>query len=149
MLKKQVKEQLNTLLIAYFAVKDALVETDSKTAKYNAGELVATLAKVENNLMTDSQKKLWEENVAKLKTDAENIGKTDDVEMQRIHFEGVSNALFLIISSFKANTATVYQQFCPMAFNNKGGAWLSDKKEIRNPYFGDKMLKCGSVKQEF
>ena len=26
--------------------------------------------------------------------------------------------------------------------------WISDKKGIRNPYFGDKMMKCGIVKGE-
>ena len=29
-----------------------------------------------------------------------------------------------------------------MANNNKGGYWLSEKKEIANPYYGSKMLKC-------
>ena len=40
----------------------------------------------------------------------------------------------------------MYKQFCPMAFNDQGGYWLSNSKEVRNPYFGDKMLKCGMVK---
>ena len=30
-----------------------------------------------------------------------------------------------------------------MAFNNEGAYWLSDAEQIRNPYFGDKMLTCG------
>jgi Cu(I)/Ag(I) efflux system membrane fusion protein len=34
-----------------------------------------------------------------------------------------------------------------MAFNDKGAYWLSDKEAIRNPYFGDKMLTCGSVEE--
>jgi hypothetical protein len=34
-----------------------------------------------------------------------------------------------------------------MAFNNTGGFWLSDSKTIRNPYFGDKMLTCGQVRE--
>jgi Cu(I)/Ag(I) efflux system membrane fusion protein len=36
-----------------------------------------------------------------------------------------------------------------MAFDNKGAYWLSETKEIRNPYFGDKMMTCGEVKKEF
>ena len=32
-----------------------------------------------------------------------------------------------------------------MAFNNRGADWLSNEAQIRNPYFGDKMMKCGSV----
>lgn len=35
-------------------------------------------------------------------------------------------------------------QFCPM----KNASWLSDSKEVCNPYYGDKMLTCGSVKEE-
>jgi hypothetical protein len=35
-----------------------------------------------------------------------------------------------------------------MAFNNEGAYWLSAEKEVNNPYFGDKMLHCGSVKEE-
>ena len=32
-----------------------------------------------------------------------------------------------------------------MAFEGKGDYWYSTSEEIRNPYFGDKMLKCGRV----
>jgi hypothetical protein len=35
-----------------------------------------------------------------------------------------------------------------MANNNKGALWLSEVKEIKNPYFGSKMLTCGSVKKQ-
>jgi Cu(I)/Ag(I) efflux system membrane fusion protein len=35
-----------------------------------------------------------------------------------------------------------------MAFNNEGAYWLSDSEQIRNPYFGDKMLTCGVVKEK-
>jgi len=43
---------------------------------------------------------------------------------------------------------TIYVQYCPMAFGNKGADWLAKEEEIRNPYFGDKMMKCGLVKRE-
>jgi Cu(I)/Ag(I) efflux system membrane fusion protein len=32
-----------------------------------------------------------------------------------------------------------------MAFDNAGADWLSNQNPIRNPYFGDEMLECGSV----
>jgi len=41
---------------------------------------------------------------------------------------------------------TLYQQFCPMY--DGGSAWLSMNEEIRNPYYGSKMLKCGKVQKE-
>ncbi len=34
---------------------------------------------------------------------------------------------------------------CPMAFDNKGADWLQMDEDIRNPYFGASMLKCGEV----
>ena len=37
----------------------------------------------------------------------------------------------------------VYLEYCPMA----KASWLSSEKEISNPYLGNKMLKCGSVKE--
>ena len=35
---------------------------------------------------------------------------------------------------------SVYQLFCPMAFENKGAAWLQSDDEVRNPYFGAEMM---------
>jgi hypothetical protein len=35
-----------------------------------------------------------------------------------------------------------------MAQDGKGAMWLSESKEIKNPYFGDKMMECGSVEEE-
>jgi hypothetical protein len=32
-----------------------------------------------------------------------------------------------------------------MAFNNTGAYWLSSDKQVQNPYFGDKMMRCGRV----
>jgi hypothetical protein len=33
-----------------------------------------------------------------------------------------------------------------MANGDNGAYWLSNEAKIRNPYFGDAMLKCGVVK---
>jgi hypothetical protein len=32
--------------------------------------------------------------------------------------------------------------------NNKGAIWLSETKEIKNPYLGKDMDTCGSAKEE-
>jgi membrane fusion protein, copper/silver efflux system len=72
------------------------------------------------------------------------------IEMKRSHFSIVSNKLIKAVDMFGiASDQPVHLQFCPMAFDNKGGFWISSEKEIRNPYFGDIMLKCGEVKREF
>lgn len=37
----------------------------------------------------------------------------------------------------------IYVYYCPMA----GASWLQEEEGTRNPYYGTKMLKCGSVKE--
>jgi hypothetical protein len=36
-----------------------------------------------------------------------------------------------------------------MADDNKGAVWISETKEIKNPYFGKDMATCGSIKKEY
>jgi Cu(I)/Ag(I) efflux system membrane fusion protein len=40
---------------------------------------------------------------------------------------------------------TLYVQRCPMADRGEGARWLSFSEQIKNPYYGDAMLTCGSV----
>ena len=84
-----------------------------------------------------------------IEEDAKHIVSNVEIGHQRGHFNRLSNEMFAALKAFKASKATIYQQFCPMAFDDKGAFWLSDKKEIKNPYFGDKMLKCGKVTDTF
>jgi hypothetical protein len=125
-------------LNAYYSVKDALVATDAAKAKTSATTLVAALAKVDAGKLSTSDKKA----LVTAKTKAEAISKSTDVEAQREQFETLSASMITLAKSTKP--AKTYVQFCPM----KEASWLSDKKEVRNPYYGDKMLKCGSVKEE-
>ena len=50
------------------------------------------------------------------------------------------------VKVFGMSKGTLYVQHCPMVNNNEGADWISDEEKIRNPYFGDKMMKCGKVK---
>ncbi len=76
----------------------------------------------------------------------EAILTMDNIENQRKAFEKLSEAVYTLAkdSEFGDGT-TIYKQYCPMAFGNKGAFWLSESKEIMNPYFGNKMLHCGKV----
>jgi Cu(I)/Ag(I) efflux system membrane fusion protein len=146
---KSVKTQLNSVLIAYYAIKDALVLTDAKATKTKAGSYLETLEKVDKNKLTTAQNKFWEENKALLSTAATQMKQTSDVEVQRQYFETLSDAMFMVMKTFAANKGVIYKQHCPMAFDDKGAGWLSDRSDIRNPYFGNVMLKCGYVEESF
>jgi hypothetical protein len=34
---------------------------------------------------------------------------------------------------------------CPMYDQGKSGYWISEFKEIKNPYYGSEMLTCGGI----
>jgi Cu(I)/Ag(I) efflux system membrane fusion protein len=68
------------------------------------------------------------------------------VEEQRKQFDFFSQALIKTIKVFGIPDDTLYVQHCPMAFDNKGADWISKEEAIQNPYFGDKMMRCGVVK---
>ena len=52
-----------------------------------------------------------------------------------------------LIKTFGTGGQTLYKDFCPMASDGKGAIWISEVKEIKNPYLGSKMPECGSVKE--
>jgi hypothetical protein len=127
------KEQLQGVLAAYFDIKNALVLTDAAKAKSASSNFLAKLGG----------------EMEELKKYALNIQNGEDVEEIRADFEDLSKSMYAVVKdNTDASEETVYKQYCPMAFNNQGAYWLSNEKEIRNPYFGDKMLKCGKVQEE-
>lgn len=128
-------DQVREVVAKYMAVKDALVKTDGTTASTSAKELVASLG--------DSKAKL----VADIRFDAEHIAETTKSGHQRDHFETLSENIYKLVKESKANKMPLYRQYCPMALNNTGAYWLSTEKQVLNPYFGDMMLRCGSVKE--
>ncbi len=129
-------------LTAYYGVKDALVATDAANAKSGAAALLTALNGLETASLSATDKKA----LTTAKTSATGITKTSDVDTQRGQFETLSTAMIALVKATKPGKS--YVQFCPMAADGKGAYWLSDKTEVRNPYYGDKMLKCGSVKEE-
>ncbi|WP_149276763.1 DUF3347 domain-containing protein [Pareuzebyella sediminis] len=74
------------------------------------------------------------------------MASTDDIAEQRQLFSVLTEKLEPVLKE-SLSGGTIYKQFCPMAFEGKGGYWLSVSEEIRNPYFGEKMLRCGTVKE--
>ena len=142
-------DSFNELLTAYFSVKDALVESD--TVKANAAAV--NLAKASESLKTDE---ITGDSTGMIKATAKSFAGTitgsalglkgeKNIENKRQEFEMISDALWSLTRTVKYEGQKVYYQFCPMAFDNKGAYWLSKDANIRNPYFGDKMLTCGST----
>lgn len=132
----------------YLALKDALVQEDSKGAARFGKKLFDDFAKFDASGVAKQQQKEVAEIIEDASEHAKHIFENSkDIGHQREHFEILSKDVKDLVM-ITGSDRTLYQTFCPMYNNNKGGAWLSTSKEISNPYFGSKMMKCGSVQQE-
>jgi Cu(I)/Ag(I) efflux system membrane fusion protein len=141
------KQQLQIVFEAYIQTKEALVGDDFKKVKQNAGLLVKNLDKVDMKLLTEADAhQHWMKVEKEMRLTASAIAASDDIKEQRSHFKGLSTAITSAVQMYGIGQV-VYNQFCPMADDNKGAYWLSNDKNVLNPYFGSSMLACGSVKQ--
>ncbi|MBS1772137.1 MAG: DUF3347 domain-containing protein [Bacteroidetes bacterium] len=141
-------QQLLSLLDAYYELKNAFVATNSTDVRTKSSALQKEAASAINTLKRDStQYKLIQPYFDTLINNNQLILNTKDetCEVNRIHFDKVSAAIYKILKVAGLKNAGVYHQFCPMAFNDKGAYWLSNETEIKNPYFGKKMLECGEI----
>ena len=142
------KIQLNELINEYIKLKDALVATNAITGSSSAKLLKERIDVMDMSLLKGEAHMYWMEQLMALQSHTEGIIRTDDVEKQRKQFDFLSEALIKSIEAFGTSGDALYVMYCPMAFKNQGANWISDEKVVKNPYFGDKMMKCGLVKKE-
>lgn len=143
------KQQLNQVANGYIELKDALVATDASQAMGKATALKDLYEKVDMTIVKGDAHLYWMDQLNSLTAHTQNIIESEDVEYQRKQFGFISDALINAISAFGTEGNALYVQHCPMAFSNEGADWIATEEQIQNPYFGDKMMKCGIVKKTF
>jgi hypothetical protein len=132
----------------YLQIKNALTATKATEAGNAAQSMLDAINGFDKSLFSADQKKVYDAQEAGLKENAEHIANsTNNIEHQRKHFSNMSEGMYALVKAFGGGK-TLYHDHCPMAKEGKGAMWLSETKEIKNPYFGDKMMKCGSVEEE-
>lgn len=141
------QQQLAAVFNAYLRVKDAFVASNASTVKKETTGLHEALSHTDMKLLNGAAHHDWMSYQSSLESSIRQIEGTSDLETQRKAFQGLSENLYKSIKAYGLTGDTVYYAYCPMAFNNAGASWLSNAKQIRNPYFGDAMLTCGSVKE--
>ena len=142
------QESLGVLAKAYLPIKDALVASDLASAKTGHTGFGESLKEVDMRLVSGDAHDYWMGQLQALQTHGEQLALATDLEQARMQFAFSSQALVNAITVFGLPLGAnehLYVEHCPMALNNEGANWLSDEPLIRNPYFGDAMLTCGSV----
>jgi uncharacterized protein YdbL (DUF1318 family) len=140
--------KFTNFLNSYYHLKDAFVLSNADLANTSASLLVTTadslnLKEVKADTSILEMAKGYLQTVS---SEAKALAQEKDIEAKRKSFQMISDAMYDLVRTIRFDKDVVYHQFCPMAFNDAGAYWISATADIKNPYFGKKMLTCGEVK---
>ena len=125
-------EELNSFFNQYLSLQASLVASDPARAQ----EIAREMGGISLEGMPEVSKSIAA------------LAGSDHLGEQRAIFFALSKSMVPHLESH-LNSGEIYQQYCPMAFENTGAFWFSDSEEILNPYFGDAMLRCGKVEKTY
>ena len=76
----------------------------------------------------------------KIQVLAKEVADCEDIDTAREKFQKLSEVVVGLSLPEKHVVA-----FCPMANDGEGASWVQKEGELRNPYYGSKMLTCGEI----
>ncbi|MDX5321066.1 MAG: DUF3347 domain-containing protein [Bacteroidota bacterium] len=133
---------IEQLINPYVELKNALV-----TGQFEAGQTAAEkLHKASQNkdlfkgTVQAATYAKYQSTLVKL---AKTVSTSTTLEAQRKAFAALSLELISMLDEQKNWGITLYQFCCPM----KKAYWISLENEVRNPYYGTKMLDCGKMEK--
>ena len=148
---------IDSLLNAYFTMKDAFVNADSISAKIACNSLITLSDSSHLAELKKDSSGIYESAMVQLsdvKANAESLLKQTTLTEMRHDFGMIGESIYPLLKTIHYEGKTLYWQNCPMAFGeDKGANWISNTEEIINPYLGKKhpefksgMLHCGEIK---
>lgn len=129
---------------AYFVMKEALVSSDPKAVQKSAHDFLVAASAVDMAALASNEHTAWMKAFSQLTAEAKTIAAVSDINKQRKSFASLSASLAELMKTI-APQQEVYLQHCPMFNNGKGADWMSLQAKIRNPYYGNQMLSCGTT----
>lgn len=143
----EFQTQLASVFRAYTDLQEAFVSSDASSVKREAAKTAEALGAADMTLLTGAAHNDWMHYGTAMADALSSIQETEDIEVQRESFSVLSDNLYKSAKAFGLGGEKAYYAYCPMAFDDQGGYWLTDEEQIRNPYFGDKMLACGTIRE--
>ena len=140
---------IDSIVEDYLKIKNALVENNSTEAATAGKTLLVTLSNMNTDSLDPKLKNQYDTIVSEAKKHVENIkSNSKELDVQRMNFSELSGDINNLIMIFGTNKK-LYQDYCPMYNKGTTGFWISEMKDIKNPYYGSEMLTCGIIKKEF
>ena len=150
-------QSVSTAMNAYFDMKTAFVDADTAKAKENCVKFIQLLDSIPLNELKKDTTNIYESaysDFSNIKSNAASLLQQTSILEMRKDFGMVSENLYPFFRTINYEGEKMYWQNCPMAFGeDKGANWISNTKEIINPYLGKNhpeykgsMLHCGDIK---
>ncbi|HMQ43365.1 MAG TPA: DUF3347 domain-containing protein [Mariniflexile sp.] len=130
--ESNLAQDMDAILDGYMNLSKALADDNGGHVKEAAKALLNEETALNETLMKKS---------------LEALAESSDLQGQRMHFATLSKQLYTIFKEIDLKGKIIYWDYCPMALEGKGANWLSLNEKILNPYMGQMMPSCGSIKE--
>lgn len=139
---------INKIIDNYLQIKNVFINGKVNEVGDVVKNMFEVLKGLDKLLFIVEQKKVYDQQEVGLKENVEYIFQgIGEIEYQCVYFFLMSEGMYILVKVFGVGKI-LYYDYCFMVKDGKGVMWLSEIKEIKNFYFGDKMMKCGSVEEE-
>jgi hypothetical protein len=146
---ENTRHELDNIIEVYLELKDAFIEADIDEIDRLATKMKKKVEVVDVTEWETNGKTAWQQHASLYLQKLSEMIHLSDLSEKRSYFSHLSEVIYCTIKSFNLKEGEeLYTAYCPMAFDGKGAYWISEDQEIRNPYFGKKMPKCGEIKEK-
>lgn len=138
----QHSAHLENLIKSYMNMKTALTEDDLAKAQE---PFKAFMTEVSTSTeMTDHAEHAGKHDAhhQEMMSAVEEAGMASNLEEFRSAFKKISATLIAAVEE-QGFEGELYKQYCPMY--EGGSAWISKNRDIKNPFYGQKMHTCGET----
>ena len=154
---EEFNNSVSTVMNNYFDLKSAFVNSDTLKVKQEGQKLLTLIDSIKIDELKNDKPAIFQSAITQIGDIKTNttalLGETDLTEMKQ-DFRMISENLYPLLKTIDYEGPNLYWQNCPMAFGEgKEANWISNTKEIINPYLGkndpkykSSMLHCGEIK---
>ncbi|WP_228853047.1 DUF3347 domain-containing protein [Aegicerativicinus sediminis] len=129
-------QNLEMVFQEYINQKNYLIEGNLQGATHSSEQLVNYLGGLKEELGQNAL-------INELFETTKGITTAKTIEQKRNALGKQSEALWKLMKTSESLNEKAYYNYCPM----KKASWISESKDIRNPFYGKQMLQCGNVKE--
>lgn len=132
----------------YFAISEALAEDDLEAARQAVAGLRERIVAIDAEPLQPSTREAWQPLAARLDEATTAMAEAEKIDALRREMAALSEGVTELAVRFGGEqVGPLYRMHCPMAHDDAGAYWLQADEELRNPYMGERMLRCGTLEQ--